>query len=67
MIDFSSLQPFMDELLSNVIRVFIFPAIIAVIAGMLTKKLRIPNYLSGLVASIVFIFLVYRMIITVSS
>jgi hypothetical protein len=67
MIDFSPLEPFMDELFINVILVVVMPAFVGVAIGILLTKLRIPKLSSGTIASLVTIACAYKMFIKVIS
>jgi ABC-type branched-subunit amino acid transport system permease subunit len=67
MIDFSPLEPFMDELFLNVILVVVLPAFVGVAIGILLTKLRIPKLSSGTIASLVTIALAYKMLMNVIS
>jgi hypothetical protein len=67
MIDFSPLEPFMDELFLNVILVVVLPAFVGVAIGILLTKLRIPKLSSGTIASLVTIALAYKMLMNAIS
>ncbi|MBG9587396.1 hypothetical protein [Cytobacillus firmus] len=60
-IDFSPIEPFMDDLFNNVLLVLGVPLVVALLAGFLLRLIRVPRLSTGTIACIVFLFLVYQM------
>ncbi|GKW45308.1 hypothetical protein [Planococcus sp. NCCP-2050] len=65
-LDFSPMQPFMDELLMNLLLVVGMPLIAAVILRYILVKLKLPIYFAGVLSSLAFLYLAYKAFMTIS-
>jgi hypothetical protein len=67
MIDFSPIEPFMDDLFYNVVLVLGLPLLIALIVGVGLRMLKLPKLSSGTIASLVFLAIASKMFIKIIS
>lgn len=66
-LDFSPMQPFMDELLMNLLLIVGMPLIAAVILRYILVKLKLPIYFAGVLSSLAFLFLAYKIFMTIAA
>ena len=60
-IDFSVLQPMMNEFVMHIIVVLLLPFIVMLVVAEILNILKVPKYIGGVGASLLFLFLVYQM------
>lgn len=66
-LDFSPMQPFVDELLMNLLLIVGMPLIAAVILRYILVKLKLPIYFAGVLSSLAFLFLAYKIFMTIAA
>lgn len=64
-LDFSPLEPFVDELLVNLLIVIGMPLIAALIIKYLLVKVKVPDYFAGVLSSFAFLYVAYKVFMAI--
>ncbi|CEG22049.1 hypothetical protein BN1080_00969 [Planococcus massiliensis] len=65
-LDFSPMQPFMDDLLMNLLIVIGLPLIGAIVLKYILGKLKLSDDFAGVLASFAFLYLAYKTFMTIA-
>ncbi|OIK08815.1 hypothetical protein BIV59_18700 [Bacillus sp. MUM 13] len=65
-IDFSPLNPFMDDLFINLLLVLLVPFVLSMVIGFILLKIKIPRNIASTITIFLFIYGAYKTLIMIT-